>query len=110
MKRSLSHSFLLAALSLSITGCAGIFKNSPMGIEVGSMGHTCLDMKKNGLLPGIDAGEDTPFELKSESVAFSERNDVTYPLQLNCILVKDSQEYSFPFIKQSSNSEWKLSQ
>ncbi len=102
------------AFSLNITGCASLFtnsfKNSPMGIEVGSMGHTCLEMKRNGLLPGIDSGEDTPFALKSESVAFSERNDVTYPLQLNCIVVKDGQEYSFPFIKQSSNSEWKLSQ
>ncbi len=108
--KKLLNCFFLMAVSLNITGCAGIFKNSPMGIEVGSMGHTCLEMKKNGLLPGIGSGEDTPFELKSESVAFSERNDVTYPLQLNCILVKDSQEYSFPFIKQSSNSEWKLSQ
>ncbi len=110
MKRSLNCFFLLAALLLNITGCGTIFTNSPMGIEVSSMGQTCLDMKENGLLPGIDAGVDTPFELKTEGVEFSKRNDVTYPLQLNCIIVIDGQEDSFPFIKQSSNSEWKLSQ
>ncbi len=110
MKKALTGFFLLVAFSLNIAGCAGIFKNSPMGIEVESMGHTCLEMKKNGLLPGIDSGEDSHFKLKTEGVAFSKRNDVTYPLQLNCILVEDSQEQSFPFVKQSSNSEWKLSQ
>ncbi len=66
--------------------------------------------KRYWVPPEIDAGEDTPFELKSEGVEFSKRNDITYPLQLNCIIVRDGQEYSFPFIKQSSNSEWKLSQ
>ncbi len=110
MKKSLSGFFLLATFSLTITGCAGTFKNSPMGIEAGSMLDICVEMKKNGLLPGIDSDEDTHFELKIEGMAFSKRNDVTYPLQLDCILVKDSQEQSFPFIKQSSNSEWKLSQ
>ncbi len=66
-------------------------------------------MKNNGLLPGIDVGEDTPFKLKIEGIEHSKRNDVTYPFQLNCTVVKDGQEYPFPFIKQSSNSEWRLS-
>ncbi len=113
MKRSLSCTFFLTVLSLDIAGCAVMeskFASSPYGIEVKSMVHACLEMKENGLLPGIDAGEDTPFELKNEGVEFSKRNDVTYPLLLNCILVKDDQEYSFPFMKQSPNSKWNLSQ
>ncbi len=113
MKKTLAYLFLLTTLSLNIGGCAfaeAQFASSPAGIEAMNMGETCLNMKKKGLLSGIEASEDTPFKLKTEGILYSKRNNVTYPFQLNCIIIMNDQEHSFPFAKQSSNSEWKLSQ
>ncbi|MCP4993734.1 MAG: hypothetical protein GY934_08100 [Gammaproteobacteria bacterium] len=110
MKKS-GHGLLLLAIStLSLSGCAYMFEHSPAGVEVRSMGEACLDMKKRGLLPGVAAGEESHGTLSSEQIAFSKRDDVSYPFRLKCIIVQDDHEYTFPFIKQSSNSEWKLSQ
>ncbi|MCP3663875.1 MAG: hypothetical protein GY696_15515 [Gammaproteobacteria bacterium] len=87
-----------------------MFEHSPAGVEAWNMGEACLDMKKRGLLPGVAAGEESHGTLTSEKTEFSKRNNVSYPFRLKCIIVQDGQEYTFPFIKQSSDSEWKLSQ
>jgi len=113
MKRYFRGLFLLCAASLGITGCSLVetqFANSPYGSEIESMMKTCMVMKENGLLPGLDAGEDKSLELTSDGIDFSERNTVNYPIQLNCVVISHDQERSFPFTKQSSNSEWKLSE
>lgn len=113
MYRPLSCLFLLAALSLSITGCRSKevqFADSLYGIEMQSMMNTCIEMQTNGLLPGVEAGMDASLEFMSDEIEFSNRNDISYPLQLKCIVVKYGQGHFFQFIKQSSNSKWKLSQ
>ncbi len=114
MKKYFRSLFLLAALSLSITGCTTMettqFENSPYGAEVQSVINTCMDMQKKGLLPGINAGEDKSMKFESDGIDFTKRNEVAYPLRLNCNVIKHGQRHSFSFVKQSSASKWKLSQ
>ncbi len=120
MNKSPPILLLLTALLLGVTGSDVVeaqiagspeaqFEGSPAGIEATSMGKTCLSMKITGLLPGIEAIDDAPFTLKTEGIKISKINDVTYPYKLNCVVTMNGQEHSFPFIKQSPKSDWRLS-
>ena len=103
---------LLTALLLLTTGCSSIetqFANSPYGLETKSMVDTCMEKQKKGLLSGVNPGESKSIEFSSEGVNFSDRDNVTYPLQLNCIVIKQDKKHSFSFIKESKHSQWELS-
>lgn len=85
------------------------FSSSSYGIEMQSMVKICMNMQKNGLLPGIGSGKNKSIKFTSDEIDFSKRNDTTYPLRLNCIITQQNQKHYFPFVKHAKNSRWKLS-
>jgi len=86
------------------------FAKSRYGMEMQSMVNVCMDMQRNGDLPGIRGGEDTSMEFESESVDFSKRDDVVYPLQMQCMVTKDEEMLAFTFDKKKADADWMLVQ
>ncbi|MDD9820765.1 MAG: hypothetical protein OXR07_07790 [Nitrospira sp.] len=86
------------------------FAKSRYGVEMQSMVDVCIDMQRNGDLPGIRGGEDLTMEFGSESVDFSKKDDVVYPLQLQCMVIKDAEMLAFTFNKETVDADWTLVQ
>jgi len=86
------------------------FAKGRYGLEMQSMMNVCMDMQRNGDLPGIRGGEGTAMEFHSESVDFSKRDDVVYPLQMQCMVIKDNEMLAFIFNKETADADWTLVQ
>jgi len=84
------------------------FAKSRYGVEMQSMMDVCMTMQRNGDLPGISGGEDTAIEFGSESVDFSKKDDVVYPLQMQCMVIKDEEMLAFAFNKETADADWTL--
>ncbi len=115
----------MLAISMSVAGCASshtghydmdremeekrmMFSKSPYGMEMKSMMNVCIAMQQNGDLPGVMGGEDKALELVVEPVDFSKKDDVSYPLQMKCMLIKDDQTQPFTFNKETMDADWML--
>lgn len=111
MKINLIKILVLITLSAGITSCGirgAMFANSPYGVEAMSLIMVCAKMYEDGKLPMINVDENKQLEFKSGGVQFSNRNIVTYPLELTCIAVQNDKEQTFAFVKQSQDSTWVL--
>ncbi len=111
MKQLSNFNLILVTFVFSITGCSIMetkFEKSPYGKELLSMLHKCMESKEDGLLPGLGAGEDKSLEFTSDEIEFSQRNNVTYPLRLSCIVIDRDRKRTFFFTKQTPTSEWTL--
>ena len=73
-----------------------------------NMMEVCIAKYQAGELPGLSNDEHQSLAFSTDAIDFSARNKISYPLQINCIVAKDEQKYTFPFKKASEQSDWKL--
>ncbi len=104
---------LVAMLAvLMAAGCDRMekeFAESGYGMEMRSMVETCMNMSKNGDLPGIEGGEDQSLEFSSEEMDFSEKDGVSYPLRLKCMIAKgEAPALTFTFNRETADTDWAL--
>jgi len=101
------------AVLMSVTACSVAMKDmefakSRYGMEMLSMIKTCADMQRKGNLPGIRGGLDRTLEFEGDSIDFAKKDDVVYPLQLQCMVIKDHRTLTFTFNKETADANWTL--
>ncbi len=112
-KKMLFKGLPLGLLLLGIVGCNSIlkamkFQNSAYGVEMQNMINVCMQNQKNGQLSGIRSGKDMSMEFFSDEVDFSSRDNTRFPMKLNCTVVQNNKEHSFPYVKESKGGKWRL--
>jgi len=107
---------LVALVALpGLAGCGGLaatemqFEKSLYGDELEAMMTVCMDLQKSGGLPGLAGGE-RPLEFKSDTIDFSARNEVSYPLRLNCFVHEGKKRHRFVFVKEAPAADWEFVQ
>jgi len=103
----------VCAVLMSVTSCNVAMKEmefakSRYGVEMLSMMNVCAAMQRNGNLPGIRGGADRTIEFGSEEMDFSKKDDVVYPLQMQCTVTKDGKTRAFTFNKAKAGADWML--
>ena len=120
-KKSYKNLLILSAALFAVNGCSGMavdFENNPYEVEVAGMIETCMEMQRDGLLPGVTGGEDRSLEfmsdgvvsLKADGIGFSNNDAGRYPLTLNCTVIKGNGKKIFFLSKPSPGAEWVLLQ
>lgn len=106
------QSILFIILLLPILNACSLadsqFANSRYGNEITTMMDKCIEMQEAGLLSGVPAGQIASIEFMSDEIDFSERDNVHYPLNLNCIVIESGQQYPFAFSKATPDAGWQL--
>lgn len=97
----------LAAVTAGMTACyEQRFAGSVYGQELDSMVQACIQMQQDGRLPGISAGGQN-LQFSSGAINFDERDAVTYPLRLTCI-VDEGRRGQFTLERAAAGAEWTL--
>ncbi|MCY4245914.1 MAG: hypothetical protein OXU31_06925 [Gammaproteobacteria bacterium] len=99
----------LAAVTIGMTACQyeQRFAGSVYGKELESMVHTCIQMQQDGRLPGIAAGGRN-LQFSSGGVNFDERDAVSYPLRVTCIVDDGGRRSEFAMERAAAGAEWTL--
>lgn len=84
------------------------FEKSSYGKEMQGMMSVCTSMQTDGRLPGIGAGENRSLRFSSGAVEFSEKDNLQYPLTLDCRIKGEGPEAVFTFRKKTPGGKWVL--
>lgn len=97
----------LAAAAVGMTACyEQRFAGSVYGQELESMVQACIQMQQDGRLPGISAGGQN-LRFSSGPINFDERDAVTYPLRLTCV-VDEGRRGQFTLERAAAGADWTL--
>jgi len=112
MMKNTMKKLAVALAAVAAAGCGGSyedeFSKSRYAAEMQGMMDVCMAMQKNGELPGIAGGENRALEFATEQIDFSEKDDVGYPLQIQCMVSGDGQAQTFTFNRETADADWML--
>jgi len=108
------YGLILGLVALpGLAGCGGLaatamqFEQSPYGAVLEPIMNVSMDLQQSCDLPGLAGGE-RPLEFKSDEIDFSARNEVYYPLRLNCFVHEGRKKHRFAFVKEAQTADWEL--
>ncbi len=99
---------LTLAATVGMTACyEQRFAGSDYGKELEGMMQACIQMQQDGRLPGIAAGG-RELRFSSGGINFDERDAVSYPLRLTCIVDDGERRDEFALERAAAGAKWTL--